>query len=355
MRDFEDPDFNAYLDEAFRPLEVQVEDLESPVTYTASHVLAELDEDIYRNELLAWQGRRERELARVAGNILQSEAYRDRFDALATLLNRQRVIPFVGAGLSIPANYPGWRDFLVELSQELRLDQDSVSEQLELGEFESVATMIANEGGETRLSERIAAKFIRPDRHPRGAVRLLPVLVPDGFVITTNFDNLLPEVYARQNRRFSHVFQGRTESPIFEGVSAGEHHLFKLHGDARDPSCRILTSTEYDIAYGDGQFDFSLRIPDTLRRIFMHYPLLFLGCSLTRDRTLELFRRVAESTTTGDLPNHFAIVEEPANDDEWRSRERYLTDCNIRPIWYPPDEHDCVEALLNRLAKQVAQ
>src|SRR5689334_7707892 len=53
-----------------------------------------------------------------AGQILDQYEQRDRFNALKATFKRGQVMPFVGAGLSIPSGYPGWTAFLLRIRRD---------------------------------------------------------------------------------------------------------------------------------------------------------------------------------------------------------------------------------------------
>ena len=75
---------------------------------------------------------------------------------------------------------------------------------------------------------------------------------------------------------------------------------------------------------------------------------LFIGCSLSQDRTMQLMLSLANEVL--DLPHHFAFLPTPKNDDERKARQKFLADRSIFPIWYPDGEHDSsIEALFVKL------
>lgn len=70
--------------------------------------------------------------------------------------------------------------------------------------------------------------------------------------------------------------------------------------------------------------------------------MLFLGCSLEKDKTLELFGSVMEDSDF-DIPDHFAILPEPNGVETKNQKEARLNDLRIRTLWYPQGEHGYVE------------
>ena len=48
-------------------------------------------------------------------------------------------------------------------------------------------------------------------------------------------------------------------------------------------------------------------------------------------------------------PEHFAILEKAALDDEFHSKQQLLGDRGVLPIWYPTGRHDLIASLLRWL------
>ena len=86
-----------------------------------------------------------------------------------------------------------------------------------------------------------------------------------------------------------------------------------------------------------------------LKRLFTSYSFLFLGCSLSADRTLQTFMRVAEEEGPDSLPHHYAILACPMDVEKKRTIDQRLADAHITPLWYPEGEHEHVEQILELL------
>ena len=79
--------------------------------------------------------------------------------------------------------------------------------------------------------------------------------------------------------------------------------------------------------------------------------LLFLGCSLSVDRTISSMKEIVKEFTPEALPRHYALLELKSSDDRI-TRKKHLSEANIFPIWYEEGEHDeSVEALLLKLSE----
>jgi hypothetical protein len=64
------------------------------------------------------------------------------------------VIPFVGAGLSIPFGYKGWSNFLLYYARQVGIDS-TVKEQLDTGKFEDAGNEVSKALGERQFQNII--------------------------------------------------------------------------------------------------------------------------------------------------------------------------------------------------------
>ncbi|ACV64737.1 hypothetical protein Dtox_4060 [Desulfofarcimen acetoxidans DSM 771] len=109
------------------------------------------------------------------------------------------VVPFVGAGLSIPFGYPGWYSFLSDISEQYGLE-DKIEPLLYESKYENAAEEIMNNIGNRAFINAIEDAFgehLLDDKDLTDtSVFLLPQLAM-GPVITTNFDRVLENVFKK--------------------------------------------------------------------------------------------------------------------------------------------------------------
>src|SRR5258708_552733 len=167
----------------------------------------------------------------------------DSIVSLKCQLQAKGVIPFVGAGMSVPFGYPGWTNFLRQETPPQSMDRIQVL--LEQGSYEEVAELLSTTFS---FRERIKTVFGAPPRRltERCPIEFLPTLFPSGPVFTTNFDRVLEEVYARHGKPLT-----GPRSSIHQTLEFREHTLIKLHGDFADDESRVLTLKDYVRHYGD--------------------------------------------------------------------------------------------------------
>jgi len=253
------------------------------------------------------------------------------------------IIPFVGAGLSIPFGFRGWDAFLLDQAQKARIEV-TIQANIEVGEYEQAGEAVLTARGHRAFLNAIDSEF--GDKKLEGqqlanAVGVLP-RIAHGPVITTNFDHVLERVFETAGERFERVVWGAKATSVYDALTKDSHFLLKLHGDVDEQDDRVLTHADYEKYYGPGSL-----LRQVLRNLFIARPILFLGCSLVPDRWVQLLEDVAWTNTAME---HFALVEYPATDDEYVRRQQFLSNHGISPIWFPHTRFDLIEAILTSLA-----
>ncbi len=279
------------------------------------------------------------------------ERNEQRFDQLVSCLLEGAVVPFIGAGVSVAGGFPTWRDHLRKQGKTAGIESSIIEAHLAKGEFEAVIEIIESTRGPDVFAQEIRDAFSRT-----GSLEDITLLISELFsdtLITTNYDRLLEQAFDTGPGDEVQVINGTgaMEKPDPEKVA-----IIKLHGDIRNPSRCILGKKQYDEAYGETDLDLSRPIPKLLRYYYTNSSLLFIGCSLNNDRTIQVFKAVKEDQMNrGDiaLPEHFSIEHTPDTLEELVKRNAELLKLGITPIWYPSGEHDKVEAILRHARNEL--
>lgn len=311
-------------------------------------VLKEMEPVAYDEVFIEWLDQRKTRLLEKADNILELYDNRQRFRSLKSAFERSAVIPFVGAGMSMPSGYPGWTKFLWQLREETRVSETVLKKLLDSGKYEEAAQELADDMPAGCFDEALENAFGHSEPI-EGPIQLLPFIFSP-CVITTNFDDVVKRCYENAEKPFHEIILGADSSELLRLLGRREDVLVKLHGKATSGKGRILTFSEYQKHYGE---DASLgdRIHDVCTNT-----LLFLGCSLSVDRTLVAMRDLLASKGHESAVRHYAFVSLKEDEDRLVRRDE-LAAANIFPVWYPGDEDrdECIEALLLKLAEGVVE
>ena len=205
--------------------------------------------------------------------------------------------------------------------------------------------------------------FIKTEFRKRGGIAGPVLLLPElarGCIVTTNFDSVIEDLFQEKLQALDGYMYGMQPGNAFvQRLLRGERCILKLHGDARQDNTYVFTQAQYQEAYGD-PLSFQNQLPRALRQIFISHSLLFLGCSLEQDKTLDLFKSVVDESAF-EIPDHFALLNKPSTPQGLAQKEARLLRLKIRPLWYetPTDEdgkpdHGLLEQIL-RLAIAVAR
>lgn len=266
------------------------------------------------------------------------------------------VTPFVGAGMSIPFGFPAWTDFLLEVAKIFAV-RPRIKELVAKGKYEEAAEVLQKKAEKHAFQRHFEAAFGDArigDAPLSGAIRWLPQL-SSGPVLTTNFDHLLERVYRQEGSPFAHQVWGTNVDLAVKAFRRELRLLLKIHGDVDDTGNRVLTLTEYKAQYGSTdpeKIDRTRPLPRLLDHVATMRPFLFLGCSLSEDRTVSILLSVARETLAAE---HFAIVEAPAQAKARAKRSRDLAAQGVTAIFFRHGKFGLIETILEFLAAQIPE
>lgn len=320
-------------------------DSDDEFQYDISDILYWVDRDTYFNELSKWNGIKLEEKHLEALTFLSKSDQTPTFLDFVDAIKRQRVAPFIGAGASLPAGYNLWGKALETLARKMGGNTfEQVKLELENYQYLAAAEKLyLNDEHQfrrfvhTEFRLKAAQEEDRPVFPP--VIDLLPQL-SKSCVITTNFDCLIEKKFEISNGTplKGYMYGKQEQNGFISQLLKGEQCLMKLHGDYEQAQSHVFTESQYKDAYGDGKIDFNKQLPRSLRQIYISYSLLFIGCSLEQDRTLELFKSVMDQGHF-EIPSHFALLADCEPVDKAEKVGRLLS-MNITPIWYEAPEHD---------------
>lgn len=284
------------------------------------------------------------------------------YDQLLHQMKNNRVIPVIGAGLSVWADYPLWGALLAKQAKDTCVESE-VADALRNGCFEQAASILERFYMPNNFLRILEEEFCpkKIDTHSRPDYQFRFKALFHGPIVTTNYDvsleRLLCDYYPIlpesdfQSREINYRLQNH--KPM----------ILKLHGTIEDPEHLVLTENRYNSTYGTEpkKPDFALPLPSVLRSVFQGAPPLFLGCGLVGDRTCNVFQ--ACNGLTGyallELPKETQNDSDPMHPllfadhgrfiPELETRLQQLDRLNLQVIWYPYQHHEAVGVLIEQL------
>jgi hypothetical protein len=276
------------------------------------------------------------------------ERNEQRFDQLVECLALQEVVPFIGAGISVGGGFPTWANHLRQQGRTAGIPATQVEDWLVAGEYEQFIEHIEQRNGRDAFAQEIRDVFGK-----RGSIQDITLLISEFFadtLITTNYDRLLEQVFDTGGESHVEVIRGELANsfPDPEKVS-----IIKVHGDFKDPAHCILSKAQYDQAYGEMELDLNRPIPKVLGRYYRNNNLLFIGCSLSNDRTVQVFQATKDAAGDFLFPQHFSIEQAPEQIEALVARNGELLRWGITAIWYPKGQYEKVEAVLRHAKREL--
>lgn len=308
------------------------------------------DKEAYHQAFKSYRDQKRREV--FSGDYIKTtfgdehwlERNEQRFDQLVALLKEKSVVPFIGAGVSVAGGFRTWKEHLRDQGRTAGLDSAVIEAHLARGEFEAVIEAIETTRGADVFAQEIRDAFSKTGKLENITLRITELF--KDTLITTNYDRLIEHAFDTGPGEEVQVINSTSAmGPRDPNMIA----IIKLHGDVRSPASCILGKRQYDEAYGATALDFARPIPKLLQFHYTTSNLLFIGCSLNNDRTVQVFKAVKEDQRAKgalDLPQHFSIEQAPESLAELENRKATLLKLGITPIWFPKGEFGKVEAIL---------
>lgn len=264
-----------------------------------------------------------------------------RFEQLVNCLMQDLVVPFVGAGLSVESGFPTWKQHLQQQGRTSGIPPAVITSLLQDGQHEEIIAEIENKGYKDVFIQEVKDVFSKTGKVTDAFLRLTELFYDT--IITTNYDHIIEQAYDTGEKNKIQVIDNLN---ILEDPEEGKVTIIKLHGNVKTPARCVLSKRQYDEAYGNGTVDLSKPIPKLLSYYYGTSSLLFLGCSLNQDRTMQVFQAVKKELGDVDRPQHFSIESLPKSEQELSERNAYLLSFGITPIWFPNSCYYYIEQIM---------
>jgi hypothetical protein len=216
---------------------------------------------------------------------------------LEEAVESDKLVVFVGAGLSTGIGMPNWNGLVKAIIDQIQLSDARVkdlSPLLDSGLLSPLQVLDKIEAHRNKILEVLVSKIQVDDDADLSTHRLLAQLCPR--IITTNYDKALEK--AKGDAQVVHYGSAFNISRLHDMPS----YVFKIHGCVDYPDDCLIFTTQYQSRYS------SLKASTLeLVKIFTEKVVLFVGYSMTDpyiNETLEFIRGLYD----GHIPKPFIIT-----------------------------------------------
>lgn len=294
---------------------------EQKIHESPSHFIKEIFE--LREEFIQMVNSKQEEMLT---KYLQEE-YMDNYLLLKE--NVDKIVPFLGAGVSKPLGLPDWYGLIWGMKEKLHtaIDKEYCEGLINSGDFlgavdtilEYSPTLNTEDKIKTYITNKIDSDFNNQVDESKHNIRDIMNLA-SSFILTTNYDNAL-DVYRNKEK------DGYSSPKIIEDIENLQNHLNKgkkqvvhFHGMAERPKTMVVTKNDYNDLYTDR------KTKDFLNGIMSGKFLLFIGFSFKDVYFKEIYRDIHNSIGG----QHFIIVPNLHPRENKQLSHRGLTPIGIK-------------------------
>ena len=292
--------------------------------------------------------------------LLKDEQNKKHLHALRE--NISNVVPFLGAGTSIPYGYPSWPELVLKVLYSMHLndeDHQKIKDEIDNGCYMNATKEMYKNC--YYLEEHVYNEIgkINPINKSSCLEKYIH-LFPSGLYLTTNYDDVVENIL-RPN--IPNLFTDTpTDSIVSAGLKSSQKSMLQipsiiyLHGKYDKSKGIIFSEEDYNDFYGNPEL---IKITGIKKRPFAQkmleaytkYPLLFIGCSMNmkEDRMLRLLERINDLQ---QRPDHFSYALLDATDldqNKMKDKEKDLFKIKVLSIWYENDHERAKEELFEYL------
>jgi len=257
-------------------------------------------------------------------------------DLLNSIKNEKCAL-FVGAGLSMNAGYPSWNDLikkLTELGQKQNIfSKDKAAELMKLNNESNKQLLVAqelyDEFGRSSFESELARIF--HEKHDPSDVHLELPRIPFNLVVTTNYDQLIENAYAKIDGSIPKIYTHQDAADFSDALWRGSFFILKAHGDVNRKSSIVLTQKDYRTIIHSAP-----GYRAVLSAIFTTKSILFIGASLTDPET-ELLLSFLHDAFHGSGQYHYALV--PESQFSEIEANRWRKDYKVTCLRYKPSKN----------------
>ncbi|MBM7632953.1 SIR2 family protein [Geomicrobium sediminis] len=238
---------------------------------------------------------------------MESEQYIDSpfmYNLKELVKNKDHIIPFFGAGLSIPLGFPSWSNLLLQLIDYIQPEfQPPYRQYIKDGDLLKALNYLKDHSTlstEDMVKKKIVEVLIEmssktPSTKDNNYNDLYSLR--SNFYMTTNYDNSFTELATKLNR-LAIPLMGNDISDHQKLHRENRQRVIHLHGNIDKPDTMIVTEDDYNNLYNDQKFQINLQ------SIMSSKSFLFLGFSFSD----EFFEKIYIDVISKIKGIHFLIA-----------------------------------------------
>jgi len=269
-------------------------------------------------------------------------------------MNSRKLIPFAGAGVSkkaIPDHFPTWREFAAEMNTLAQskgvispAEHNEIRQLIRTNRLTFVMDLLKSALTQEDYEDLLTSRFEYVDISGANLnTQNLLLRIAGNVIITTNYDRLLEDTFARTFRRSPTSVTFEQSSTIQYSIQdhrrPKEPMIFKIHGDIKSKQSIILSERDYRSLMYDQQ-----TYETVITSMFLNNVFLFVGFSL-QDREvlyhLERLRHKFSYITQA----HYALM--PTLDLTDLEIKQFREAYGVEIIAYDPgDNHAAIDRFL---------
>ncbi len=223
-------------------------------------------------------------------------------------ISNNRLVFFVGSGLSSKFKLPSWTDLvkeIIEISD--KSEYKSFLPILDLGLMKPIEILEKLQSEHHEIKKYISNNFKLSNGDFSTHINLLKL---SGQVITTNYDNAFE--IASDNKIVPAIFTSSFN--ISKINKSNEPYIFKLHGSYAEPDNCIIFNKDYQELYSN-----ETAAKEKLKSIFSERTILFVGFSFNDPDINLIFENLDKSF--GNNNRHYILTKEPRDFEKFKFLE----------------------------------
>ncbi len=255
-------------------------------------------------------------------NIKESNLYRFTLDSIKVIqkaIENNKLIVFVGSGVSSASGISSWHDLIRELAISLGIEDDEFSGD----DYFKIPEYYFNERGKKEYCDKVKCILNDQEVGTNSIHRIIFEQLYPQHVITTNYDNLL----TKANREYGSNFSIVSNDEQLVGANNSKL-IIQMHGNFDN---FVLKESDYD-SYSN---HFKL-IETYIKGLFATNVVLFLGFS-ANDPNIRRIRQWVVDTTGGKYYQPAYLLDVEDNNDKGevlRIKTEYFKKKGIVRLYY---------------------